>query len=51
VYDQGTLVRTAIANVRHVIFVGLTVNLLVTWLLIPIGYQELHSRDAQPAVS
>jgi CzcA family heavy metal efflux pump len=28
---------------------GLTVNMLVTRLLIPIGYQVLHSRDPQPA--
>jgi HAE1 family hydrophobic/amphiphilic exporter-1 len=29
---------------------GLTVNMLVTRLLIPIGYQVLHSRDPQAAV-
>jgi multidrug efflux pump subunit AcrB len=30
---------------------GLTVNMLVTRLLIPIGYQLLHSREAKPAVT
>jgi HAE1 family hydrophobic/amphiphilic exporter-1 len=29
---------------------GLTVNMLVTRLLIPIGYQVLRSRDPQSAV-
>lgn len=28
---------------------GLTVNMLVTRLLIPIGYQVLHTRESQPA--
>jgi multidrug efflux pump subunit AcrB len=28
---------------------GLTVNMLVTRLLIPIGYQVLHNRESQTA--